>query len=163
MHDIRGRSRAASSRRPAPALLVTGSTAVTIDFSQVMNDALVPYLSLVVGLAFLLLMLVFRSVLVPLKAALGFLLSVLAALGAVVAVFQWGWLAGLFGVEQTGPIMSMMPIFMIGVVFGLAMDYEVFLVTRMREAYVHGEGPGTGRRHRLPARRAGGHGRGASS
>ncbi|SCF93468.1 MMPL family transporter [Streptomyces sp. Ncost-T10-10d] len=123
-------------------VLVTGSTAMNIDFSQKMNDALLPYLALVVGLAFLLLMLVFRSVLVPLKAALGFLLSVVAALGAVVAVFQWGWLGSLFGVEQTGPIMSMMPIFMVGVVFGLAMDYEVFLVTRMREAYVHGEKPG---------------------
>jgi RND superfamily putative drug exporter len=123
-------------------VLVTGATAMNIDFSQKMNDALLPYLALVVGLAFLLLMVVFRSVLVPLKAALGFLLSVLAALGAVVAVFQWGWLGSLFGVEQTGPIMSMMPIFMVGVVFGLAMDYEVFLVTRMREAYVHGERPG---------------------
>ncbi|THA33801.1 MMPL family transporter [Streptomyces sp. A1277] len=123
-------------------VLVTGSTAMNIDFSQKMNDALLPYLALVVGLAFLLLMIVFRSILVPLKAALGFLLSVVAALGAVVAVFQWGWLASLFGVEQTGPIMSMMPIFMVGVVFGLAMDYEVFLVTRMREAYVHGEKPG---------------------
>ncbi|MBT2399753.1 MMPL family transporter [Streptomyces sp. ISL-100] len=123
-------------------VLVTGSTAMNIDFSQKMNDALLPYLALVVGLAFLLLMLVFRSVLVPLKAALGFLLSVVAALGAVVAVFQWGWLASVFGVEQTGPVMSMMPIFMVGVVFGLAMDYEVFLVTRMREAYVHGERPG---------------------
>jgi RND superfamily putative drug exporter len=105
----------------------------------------------VVGLAFLLLIVVFRSILVPLKAALGFLLSVMAALGAVVAVFQWGWLSGLLGVEETGPIMSMMPIFMVGVVFGLAMDYEVFLVTRMREAYVHGESPGqaivTGFRH----------------
>ncbi|WP_405713495.1 MULTISPECIES: MMPL family transporter [unclassified Streptomyces] len=132
-------------------VLVTGSTAMNIDFSQKMNDALLPYLALVVGLAFLLLMVVFRSVLVPLKAALGFLLSVVAALGAVVAVFQWGWLGSLFGVEQTGPIMSMMPIFMVGVVFGLAMDYEVFLVTRMREAYVHGEKPGqaivTGFRH----------------
>ncbi|MFE5830152.1 MMPL family transporter [Streptomyces sp. NPDC056488] len=132
-------------------VLVTGATAMNIDFSQKMNDALVPYLALVVGLAFLLLTLVFRSVLVPLKAALGFLLSVVAALGAVVAVFQWGWLGSLFGVEQTGPIMSMMPIFMVGVVFGLAMDYEVFLVTRMREAYVHGERPGeaivTGFRH----------------
>ncbi|MEV1049731.1 MMPL family transporter [Streptomyces sp. NPDC059017] len=130
---------------------VTGATAMNIDFSQRMNDALVPYLALVVGLAFLLLMVVFRSVLVPLKAALGFLLSVVAALGAVVAVFQWGWLGSLFGVEQTGPIMSMMPIFMVGVVFGLAMDYEVFLVTRMREAFVHGERPGqaivTGFRH----------------
>ncbi|MGW3148978.1 MMPL family transporter [Streptomyces sp. NPDC001177] len=122
-------------------VLVTGTTAMNIDTSQKLNDALVPYLALVVGLAFLLLILVFRSVLVPLKAALGFLLSVLAALGAVVAVFQWGWLSGLMGVEETGPIMSMMPIFMVGVVFGLAMDYEVFLVTRMREAYVHGEKP----------------------
>nr|WP_239091933.1 MMPL family transporter [Streptomyces sp. SID14478] len=132
-------------------VLVTGQTAMTIDFSQTLNDALVPYLLLVVGLAFLLLMLVFRSILVPLKAALGFLLSVAAALGAVVAVFQWGWLADIMGVEQPGPIMSMMPIFMIGVVFGLAMDYEVFLVTRMREAYVHGARPGeaivTGFRH----------------
>ncbi|MEU3405834.1 MMPL family transporter [Streptomyces sp. NPDC006670] len=123
-------------------VFVTGATAMNIDFSQKMNDALLPYLALVVGLAFLLLMLVFRSILVPLKAALGFLLSVVAALGAVVAVFQWGWLGSVFGVEQTGPIMSMMPIFMVGVVFGLAMDYEVFLVTRMREAYVHGERPG---------------------
>ncbi|MGW0944071.1 MMPL family transporter [Streptomyces sp. NPDC002623] len=120
-------------------VLVTGTTAMNIDFSQKLNDALIPYLGLVVGLAFLLLIVVFRSILVPLKAALGFLLSVLAALGAVVAVFQWGWLGGLIGVEETGPIMSMMPIFMVGVVFGLAMDYEVFLVTRMREAYVHGE------------------------
>ncbi|MFD4031601.1 MMPL family transporter [Streptomyces sp. NPDC058637] len=123
-------------------VLVTGATAMNIDFSEKMNAALLPYLALVVGLAFLLLMVVFRSLLVPLKAALGFLLSVAAALGAVVAVFQWGWLASLFGIEQTGPIMSMMPIFMVGVVFGLAMDYEVFLVTRMREAYVHGETPG---------------------
>ncbi|MCK8434186.1 MMPL family transporter [Streptomyces sp. D2-8] len=132
-------------------VLVTGSTAMNIDVSQKLNDALVPYLVLVVGLAFLLLIVVFRSILVPLKAALGFLLSVMAALGAVVAVFQWGWLSGLMGVEQTGPVMSMMPIFMVGVVFGLAMDYEVFLVTRMREAYVHGEKPAqavvTGFRH----------------
>ncbi|MDX3782472.1 MMPL family transporter [Streptomyces europaeiscabiei] len=122
-------------------VLVTGATAMNIDFSQKLTDALLPYLALVVGLAFLLLIVIFRSILVPLKAALGFLLSVLAALGAVVAVFQWGWLAGLIGVEETGPIMSMMPIFMVGVVFGLAMDYEVFLVTRIREAYVHGESP----------------------
>ncbi|MDX3071646.1 MMPL family transporter [Streptomyces sp. NPDC088354] len=130
---------------------VTGTTALNIDTSQKLTDALLPYLGLVVGLAFLLLIVVFRSVLVPLKAALGFLLSVMAALGAVVAVFQWGWFASLLGVEQTGPIMSMMPIFLVGVVFGLAMDYEVFLVTRVREAYVHGERPGqaivTGFRH----------------
>ncbi|MEU8576050.1 MMPL family transporter [Streptomyces asoensis] len=150
VHAIRGQG--ADVRADTGAqVLVTGTTAMNIDFSQKLNDALVPYLALVVGLAFLLLIVVFRSVLVPLKAALGFLLSVLAALGAVVAVFQWGWLGGLIGVEETGPIMSMMPIFMVGVVFGLAMDYEVFLVTRMREAYVHGESPSqavvTGFRH----------------
>ncbi|MDX3229020.1 MMPL family transporter [Streptomyces sp. ME19-01-6] len=130
---------------------VTGTTAVNIDVAQKVQDALVPYLAVVVGLAFLLLLVVFRSLLVPLKAAAGFLLSVLAAFGAVVAVFQWGWGADLLGVEQTGPIMSLMPIFLVGIVFGLAMDYEVFLVTRMREAYVHGDRPGqaivTGFRH----------------
>ncbi|MEU5049531.1 MMPL family transporter [Streptomyces sp. NPDC021096] len=150
VHAIRDKGASIQAQTKAE-VLVTGTTAVNIDVSQKLNDALLPYLALVVGLAFLLLMVVFRSVLVPLKAALGFLLSVVAALGAVVAVFQWGWLGGLFGVEETGPIMSMMPIFMVGVVFGLAMDYEVFLVTRMREAYVHGERPGqavvTGFRH----------------
>lgn len=141
VHAIRGAGGDITAETGAK-VVVTGSTAMNIDVSEKLNDALLPYLALVVGLAFLLLIVVFRSVLVPLKAALGFLLSVLAALGAVVAVFQWGWLAGLMGVEQTGPVMSMMPIFMVGVVFGLAMDYEVFLVTRMREAYVHGERPG---------------------
>ncbi|WP_328872699.1 MMPL family transporter [Streptomyces sp. NBC_00287] len=120
---------------------VTGTTALNIDISEKVQSALVPYLVVVVGLAVILLMLVFRSVLVPLKAALGFLLSVLASLGAVVVVFQQGHGAELFGVEQTGPIMSLMPIFLVGIVFGLAMDYEVFLVSRMREAYVHGESP----------------------
>lgn len=140
VHAIRDKGADITTKTDAK-LLVTGSTAMNIDVSQRLNDALLPYLALVVGLAFLLLIVVFRSVLVPLKAALGFLLSVLAALGAVVAVFQWGWLSGLMNVQQTGPVMSMMPIFMVGVVFGLAMDYEVFLVTRMREAYVHGEKP----------------------
>ncbi|WP_432058391.1 MMPL family transporter [Streptomyces sp. bgisy022] len=150
VHDIRDAGKDLRSDTDAE-VLVTGATAMNIDVSEKLNDALVPYLILVVGLAFLLLIVVFRSILVPLKAALGFLLSVMAALGAVVAVFQWGWLSGLMGVEETGPVMSMMPIFMVGVVFGLAMDYEVFLVTRMREAYVHGEEPGqavvTGFRH----------------
>ncbi|MFF8032404.1 MULTISPECIES: MMPL family transporter [unclassified Streptomyces] len=140
VHDIRDTGADITAGTGAD-VLVTGSTAMNIDVSQKLNDALLPYLILVVGLAFLLLIVVFRSILVPLKAALGFLLSVMAALGAVVAVYQWGWLSGLMGVEETGPIMSMMPIFMVGVVFGLAMDYEVFLVTRMREAYVHGEKP----------------------
>ncbi|MFE4625646.1 MMPL family transporter [Streptomyces mirabilis] len=120
---------------------VTGTTALNIDMAQKTQNALIPYLIVVVGLAILLLMVVFRSVLVPVKAAVGFLLSVLAALGSVVAVFQWGRLASLLGVETTGPIMSLMPIFLVGIVFGLAMDYEVFLVARMREAYVHGDNP----------------------
>ncbi|MFG2798460.1 MMPL family transporter [Streptomyces pseudovenezuelae] len=118
---------------------VTGTTALNIDISEKVQSALVPYLIVVVGLAIVLLLVVFRSLLVPLKAALGFLLSVLASLGAVVVVFQEGHGAGLLGVETTGPIMSLMPIFLVGIVFGLAMDYEVFLVSRMREAYVHGE------------------------
>ncbi|MFG3584512.1 MMPL family transporter [Streptomyces sp. NPDC047990] len=121
---------------------VTGTTASNIDVAQKMQNALIPYLAVVVGLAFLLLLVVFRSILVPIKAAVGFLLSVLASLGAVVAVFQWGWAADLLGVDSTGPIMSMMPIFLVGIVFGLAMDYQVFLVSRMREAYVHGQTPG---------------------
>ncbi|MFI0732917.1 MMPL family transporter [Streptomyces sp. NPDC021225] len=122
-------------------LMVTGTTAVNIDVSAKLGDAMVPYLGIVVGLALVLLLLVFRSILVPLKAALGFLLSVLATLGVLVAVFQWGWLKDVFGVDQTAPIVSVLPILLIGVVFGLAMDYEVFLVTRMREEYVHGADP----------------------
>jgi RND superfamily putative drug exporter len=131
--------RAALERTSGASFEVTGMTAVNIDVAQKVQDALIPYLIVVVGLAFVLLLVVFRSLLVPLKAALGFLLSVLAALGAVVWVFQLGHGAGLLGVEQTGPIMSLMPIFLVGIVFGLAMDYEVFLVSRMREAHVHGE------------------------
>ena len=122
-------------------IFVTGNTALNIDISEAMSDALLPYLTLVIGLAVLLLLVVFRSILVPIKAALGFLLSVGAAFGVLVAVFQWGWGADLIGIEQTGPVMSLMPILIIGIVFGLAMDYEVFLFTRVREAYVHGASP----------------------
>ncbi|MEU6372620.1 MMPL family transporter [Streptomyces sp. NPDC046909] len=136
---IRGERPGIESAVEGTTFEVTGTTALNIDIAAKVQSALVPYLITVVGLAVVLLLIVFRSLLVPLKAALGFLLSVLAALGAVVLVFQQGHGAGLFGVEQTGPIMSLMPIFLVGIVFGLAMDYEVFLVTRMREAYVHGE------------------------
>ncbi|MFI5959362.1 MMPL family transporter [Cryptosporangium sp. NPDC051539] len=122
-------------------LAVTGPTALGIDVSDTLTDALVPYLAVVVGLAFVLLTLVFRSLAVPLKATLGFLLSIAATFGATVAVFQWGWFAGLIGLDTTGPIVSLMPIFLIGILFGLAMDYEVFLVTRAREEYVHGASP----------------------
>lgn len=114
---------------------VTGQTALENDVSETLAKALLPYLIVVVGLAFVLLMLVFRSILVPLTATLGFLLSVAATFGATVAIFQEGWL-GL--ISNPGPIVSFMPVFLIGVVFGLAMDYQVFLVTRMREEYTHG-------------------------
>ena len=133
--------RAALERTTGATFEVTGSTAMNIDVATKLQAALVPYLAVIVGLALVLLMLVFRSLLVPVKAAFGYLLSVLAALGTVVAIFQWGWGASLLGVEQTGPIMSLMPVFLVGIVFGLAMDYEVFLVARVREAYVHGERP----------------------
>ena len=90
----------------------------------------------VVGLALLLLTVVFRSILVPLKAAAGFLLSIAASMGVVVWIFQDGHLADLVGVSQTGPIVSFLPVLLIGILFGLAMDYEVFLVSRMRERFV---------------------------
>ena len=138
VHTIRDDRPAIETAAPGATFEVTGTTALNIDVAQKVSGALIPYLIVVVGLAVLLLLLVFRSIVIPIKAAVGFLLSVLAALGCVVAVFQWGWGASLLGVESTGPIMSLMPIFLVGIVFGLAMDYEVFLVSRIREAYVHG-------------------------
>ncbi|MCD9154320.1 MMPL family transporter [Aeromicrobium duanguangcaii] len=113
---------------------VTGLTAIQADVSKMLADALPLYLAIVIGLAFVLLVMVFRSLLVPLTATLGFLLSVMATLGATVAIFQ----EGMFGLFPGQPIVSFIPIFLIGVVFGLAMDYQVFLVTRIREAHVHG-------------------------
>ena len=120
------------------SLAVTGFTAVGIDVSQLLLEALVPFGVLVVGLSLILLAMVFRSVWVPIKATLGYVLSVGAAFGAVVAVFQWGWLADAFNVHHAGPVLSFMPIILMGVLFGLAMDYEVFLVSRIREEVVHG-------------------------
>lgn len=116
---------------------ITGLTPIQVDVSTRLGDALVPYLAVVIGLAMVLLVLVFRSIWVPVTATLGFLLSVLATLGVTVAIFQ----EGTFGWFSGSPIVSFIPIFMIGVVFGLAMDYQVFLVTRIREAYVHGRSP----------------------
>ena len=126
---------------PGAWIGVTGLPALEYDVSKRLGDAMLPYLLVVVGLAMILLVLVFRSILVPIKATVGFLLTIAATFGAVVAVFQWGWFAGLIGLDSTGPVMSMLPIFMIGIVFGLAMDYQVFLVTRMREEFVHGAQP----------------------
>jgi uncharacterized membrane protein YdfJ with MMPL/SSD domain len=116
---------------------VTGTTALNIDTADRLSAALPKYVAIVVGLALVLLTVVFRSILVPIKAAAGFLVSIAAAMGLVVWVFQDGHLAGLFDVASTGPIVSFLPVLLIGILFGLAMDYEVFLVSRMRESYVH--------------------------
>jgi putative drug exporter of the RND superfamily len=115
---------------------VTGQTAINIDTADSLSAALPRYIIVVVGLALLLLMMVFRSILVPIKAAVGFLLTIATAMGVVVWIFQEGNLSGLFGVSVPAPIISFLPILLIGILFGLAMDYEVFLVSRMREAYV---------------------------
>lgn len=119
-------------------LKVTGTTAAQIDVSNRLAAALLPFGILVVGLSLVLLTMVFRSIAVPIKAALGYLLSVGVAFGAVTAVFEWGWFADILHVDKTGPVISFMPIILMGVLFGLAMDYEVFLVSRIREDYVHG-------------------------
>lgn len=119
------------------SLAVTGHAAAQADITTQLRDALVPFGVVVVGLSLVLLMLVFRSVLVPVTAALGYLLSVGSAFGVTVAVCQWGWLAGPLGVTQAGPLIAFMPIIVMGVLFGLAMDYQVFLVSSMRARYVH--------------------------
>jgi len=118
---------------------LTGQTAGNVDVSTKLGDALPPYLAIVVGLSLILLLLVFRSIWVPLLATGGFLLSLAAAFGAVVAVYQWGWLGAVFGVENPGAVLSFLPIILIGVLFGLAMDYQVFITSGMRESFMHGE------------------------
>jgi RND superfamily putative drug exporter len=120
------------------SVAVTGNTAVGVDVSNKLTAALPVYLIVVIGLSFLLLLLAFRSILVPLKAALGFLLTIGATFGITVAVFQKGWGASLLGVDVPGPLVSFLPIIMMGILFGLAMDYEVFIVSRVREEFVHG-------------------------
>lgn len=120
------------------SIAITGTTAIGVDVSAKLAAALPVYLGVVIGLSFLLLLIAFRSWMVPLKAAFGFLLTVGATFGLVVGVFQWGWAGALFGVDNPGPLVSFLPIIMIGILFGLAMDYEVFIVSRVREEFVHG-------------------------
>ena len=117
---------------------VAGSATGNIDISEKLSDALPLYLGVVIGLSLLILVVVFRSLLVPLIATLGFVLSYFAALGGVVAIYQWGWLGGVFGVHSPGPILNFLPTILVGILFGLAMDYMLFLGTGMREAYAHG-------------------------
>ncbi|GAA0898534.1 MULTISPECIES: MMPL family transporter [Streptomyces violaceusniger group] len=125
------------ARHSGSYVAVTGQTAVSIDVSTKLSGALVPFAVVVVGLSLLLLLIAFRSLAIPIKATAGFLLSVSSAFGAMVAVFQWGWLADLLGVPSLGPVGSFVPIIVMAVLFGLAMDYEVFLVSAMREEYGH--------------------------
>jgi RND superfamily putative drug exporter len=134
VRDIR-RSGAGIRTATGAAIAVTGTTAVNIDVSNRLSDSLLPFVAIVVGLSLILLTIVFRSLVIPVKAAVGFLLSVGASLGLVVALFQWGWLADVLGVPHSGPVVSFLPIILIGVLFGLAMDYEVFLVSGMREEW----------------------------
>ncbi|MDN3238139.1 MMPL family transporter [Glycomyces tritici] len=117
---------------------VAGNASGNIDISEKLSDALPVYLGVVVGLSLLILILVFRSIFVPVAATLGFVLSYFAALGGVVAIYQWGWLADVFGVDSPGPILNFLPTLLVGILFGLAMDYMLFLGSGMREAYAHG-------------------------
>ncbi|WPF83029.1 MMPL family transporter [Sanguibacter sp. 4.1] len=139
VHDIRD-LRGAVEEATGADVWVTGAAAANIDVTEKLADALPLFLAIVVGLAIILLLVAFRSLLVPVTAVLGFLLTVAAAFGATTAVYQWGWLADVFSVATPAPLLSFMPVLLVGVLFGLAMDYQVFLVSRMREDFTHGAG-----------------------
>lgn len=134
VHDLR----AQSPLDDGTEIGVAGEASGNIDVSEKLDSVLPLYLAIVVGLSLIILIIVFRSLLVPVIATLGFVLSLFAAFGALTAVYQWGWLGSLFGVHDPGPILSFLPILLTGILFGLAMDYQLFLTTGMREAYVHG-------------------------
>ncbi len=136
--DLVAALRSATPPSGVATLGVAGSTSAAMDISQKLADALPLYLVVIVLIAIFLLIAVFRSILVPIIATLGFVLSLFASLGVVTAVYQWGWFAKLFDVHDPGPVLAFAPILLIGMLFGLAMDYQLFLVTGMREAYVHG-------------------------
>jgi RND superfamily putative drug exporter len=135
--EIRAVSADLEKRFGIEDVMVTGQTAVAIDVSARLSGAILPFGAVVVGLSLILLTIVFRSIAVPLKATLGYVLSVAASFGVVAAVFEWGWGADLLNVAKVGPVIAFFPIILMGVLFGLAMDYEVFLVSRMREDFVH--------------------------
>lgn len=137
VHDIRDATYSVDGARVA----VTGSTAVDIDVDESLASALIVYIALIVVLAMLLLIVLFRSILVPVIASLGFLLSLGGGFGVMIALFQWGWFGELTGVKEGQPILSLLPIIVVGILFGLAMDYQVFLVSRIHEAHVRGLSP----------------------
>ncbi|MCM3748850.1 MMPL family transporter [Paenibacillus pasadenensis] len=136
VESIRSKSENAESQYGVK-LMVTGSTAMDSDITKKLNEALPLFALIVVGLAFIILLLVFRSIIVPLKAVLGYLLTMTATLGFIVFVVQDGNFANLFGIAQTGPVLNFLPLLTAGILFGLAMDYEVFLFSRMREKFLH--------------------------
>jgi RND superfamily putative drug exporter len=137
VHDLRDLS-PISSDSGKITLGVAGNASANIDVSEKLSAALPIYLIVVVGLSLLILILVFRSILVPITATAGFVLSLLATFGGLTAIYQFGWLGSVFGVHDPAPILSFLPVIEVGVLFGLAMDYQLFLVSGMREAYVHG-------------------------
>ena len=122
-------------------LMVTGTTAMNIDVTQKLSDALPLFAGLIAGFAYIILVLVFRSLLIPLKAVLGFLLSMGATIGFVVWIVQDGHFLDLFGFPASSPVLAFLPVILIGILFGLAMDYEIFLVSKMREVYAHTKDP----------------------
>jgi RND superfamily putative drug exporter len=136
VHTLREEAPEFESEHDVTDFTVTGITAVSIDTSERLTAALLPFGLIVAGLSFLLSMIVFRSIAIPIKATVGFALSISAAFGVVGAVYGWGWGAELLNVQATGPVISFFPIMVIGILFGLSMDYEVFLVARIREEYV---------------------------
>lgn len=118
-------------------ILLTGQSVMNIDVTDKLNAALPVFIATIVGLGLVILAIVFRSILVPIKAVVGFLFTIFSSLGTVVFVFQDGHLNDLFGVSNVGPILNFLPVILVGIIFGLAMDYQVFLVTRIREDYAH--------------------------
>jgi RND superfamily putative drug exporter len=142
VNRLRGEVLPPFEHRTGTPVLVGGFTAGSVDFSRVLAGKLPLFFGIVILLSALLLLLVFRSLVIPVQAALMNLLTVGAALGVTVAVFQWGWFAGLMGVQK-GPIEAWVPVIMFAVVFGLSMDYEVFLVSRIREQWLRGRDAST--------------------
>ena len=128
----------ATEKATATTIGLTGSTVANIEISERISQSIPLYLGVVIALCLVLMAFVFRSIIVPVMATIGFLLSTLASFGAVVAVYQWGWLADIFGVTQPGPILAFLPILLIGILFGLSMDYQIFIVSGMRDAHRKG-------------------------
>ncbi|WP_022872204.1 MMPL family transporter [Nesterenkonia alba] len=154
VHEFRDANPLAGTAVEDAELSVAGMTAAEIDISGVIADAMPLYLALVIGLSLVLMVMVFRSILLPIVATLGFVGSLAGSIGVVVAVFQWGWLGDIFGVSRPGPVLTFLPILMVGILFGLAMDYQLFTGSGMREAYAHGSKPRLAVRQGLHAGRA---------